>query len=1191
MFKQLTSRRRRRCALTVALACAALVSGVAQAASAAAAPAVPLVSDPTQFVDPMIGTGNGGEAVGDINDFPGVDTPFGMMQLSPDTPSSGVGYSYGDTSIRGFSLDHASAGCSIFGDVPILPTTGAIGANPGSASATFSHDQEQATLGSYDVQLTDSGVHADLTATSRTGLLSFGYPAGSTAQVLVKSGASLAGNSAASVTVNGNNEVSGSATTNGLCGLGSYTVYFDIRFSQPFTAHGTWQGATVTPGSASATGRGSGAYLTFDTTNSTMVRAKVAMSYVSVDGARNNMAQELPGWNPTSVAAKTRAEWRQALNTVQVGGGSDADLTTFYTALYHSLQFPSIYNDVDGRYMGFDNQIHRVPAGQTQYSTFSDWDTYRALAPLQAMLFPKQAGDMANSLIRAANEQGGWMPKWPMANVSTTGTMNGDNAVPLIANTVAFGGRNVNVADGLPIMLKGANHSQVLGWGWQERQCVEEYVQLGYAPNDACSQGAHGRQGVSETLEWSIDDFAISQMAAAIGDKTTAAQYQQRSQNWQNTFNPTTGYLQPRDENGAFPNGPAFVQPSGFGQDGYDEGNAADYGWEVPQNMAGLIGAMGGKDVAIPRLETFFSQDNAGPNAPYMWAGNEVDLTVPYVYDYLGQPWKTQAQVRKQEQDLYPPTPNGMPGNDDLGAMSSWYVWSALGMIPVTPGRADLALGSPLFQAAVIHLGNGGTIQVNAANAAENTPYVTGVQLNGQPYSSTALPESVVSHGGTLDFSLSSTPDTTWGTGAKDAPPSYQTGQDPAIGFTDPSGPLVVIAGDSPTVTVGAQGTGLRDTTVHWSADTGTSGITVTPASGTLSVSADGRASTQATVSVPDSVASGSYPVSFHFTTSDGQTLPSATVTVTVTSPVQPQQVTPVITQVSPPAGTLQVALANSTDAPRTVTAVNWTLGSQSGTQALNTTIAPQSSATVSVDVGSPTFGQLYPFAVTSVVSGGSNSTPLSGHVTFLPVVQKSLGSSWSLSDVQGGPSVELGDWEGVGNPQPPAGLAGKVWFDWDSANLYVTAQISDNNFSEPATGGNIWQGDSLQLAATSGVPGSSATVSTASTDGHYEYGAALTPDGAQVYRWTAPVGQQTGPVTDAAVHVTRDDATNTTVYELALPWTDLTSVQPSANAVFSISALLNDTDNGTRLGFLQWGGGIGSSKDVVHFNMAQLMP
>jgi predicted alpha-1,2-mannosidase len=867
-----------------ALACAAMIGGLAQAVPPSSTPSGTLVSDPAQYVDPMIGTGNGGDVVGDINDFPGVDTPFGMMQLSPDTVGSGVGYSYGKSSIRGFSLNHASAGCSVFGDVPILPTTGAIGTNPGNASATFSHDQEQATLGSYDVTLTDSGVHADLTATSRTGLLSFDYPAGSTAQVLVKSGASLGGNSAASVTVDGNDEVSGSATANGLCGLGSYTVYFDIRFSQPFTAHGTWQGTMVTPGSSSATGRGSGAYLSFDTGNSTMVRAKVAMSYVSVDGARNNMTHEMPGWNPAPVAAMTRAQWRQALNTVQVGGGSDADLTTFYTALYHSLQFPSVYSDVDGRYMGFDNQIHQVPAGQTQYSTFSDWDTYRAVAPLQAMLFPKQAGDMANSLIRAAHQQGDWMPKWPVANVSTTGTMNGDNAVPLIANTVAFGGRNVNIADGLPIMVKGANHSQVLGWGWQERQCVEEYVQLGYAPNDACSQGAHGRQGVSETLEWSIDDFAISQLAAAIGDKSTATQYQLRSQNWQNTFNPTTGYLQPRDENGAFPNGPAFVQPpaNAFGQDGYDEGNAADYGWEVPQNMAGLIGAMGGKDVAIPRLDTFFSQDNAGPNAPYMWAGNEVDLTVPYVYDYLGQPWKTQAQVRHQEQDLYPATPNGLPGNDDLGAMSSWYVWSALGMIPVTPGRADLALGSPLFRSAVIRLGNGGTIQINAPAAAEDAPYVTGLTLNGKPYTSTALPESIVSRGGELDFSLSTTPDTTWGTGANDAPPSYRTGQDPAIGFTDPSGPLVTTAGDSSSVTVGAQGTGLRGTTVRWSADAGTSGITISPASGTLSVAADGRASTKTTVAVPASIASGFYPVSFDFTTSDGAKLPGGTVVLTV---------------------------------------------------------------------------------------------------------------------------------------------------------------------------------------------------------------------------------------------------------------------------------------------------------------------
>jgi predicted alpha-1,2-mannosidase len=885
MSRRLTDLHRRRAAVIAVLAGAALVGGILQAGPAPAKAPSPaaLVSDPTQYVDPMIGTGNGGNVVGDINDFPGVDAPFGMMQLSPDTQGSGEGYSYDKSSIRGFSLDHASAGCGVFGDVPILPTTGAIGTNPGGATATFSHDNEHATLGSYHVLLTDSGINVGLTATTRTGLLSFDYPAGSAAQVLVKSGASLAGNSAASVDVNGDHEVSGSATAKGLCGEGSYTVFFDVQFSQPFSAHGTWQGQTVSAGGSSASGSGSGAYLTFDTSASTTVQAKVSMSYVSIDGARSNMTHEIQGWNPKPVEQQTRNAWKQALSTIKVGGGTDADLTTFYTALYHSLQFPSVFNDVDGRYMGFDNTVHQVPSGQTQYATFSDWDTYRALAPLQTMLFPKQAGDMANSLIRDAQQQGDWMPRWPLANVSTTGTMNGDNAVPLIANTVAFGGRNVQIADVLPIMLKGATQSQKLGWGWQERQCVEEYVQLGYAPNDACSQGSHGRQGVSETLEWSIDDFAISQLAAAVGKKDTAAQYQLRSQNWQNTFNPTTGYLQPRDDSGAFPNGPAFVTPppNSFGQDGYDEGNAADYGWEVPQNMAGLIGAMGGSSVAIPRLDTFFSQDNAGPNAPYMWAGNEVDLSAPYVYDYVGQPWKTQAQVRKQEQELYPPTPNGLPGNDDLGAMSSWYVWSALGMFPVTPGKADLALGSPLFKRAELRLGNGRTVEVNAPAAADNAPYVTGVQLNGHSFTSTGLPASFATHGGRLDFSLATSPDTHWATGAHDAPPSYQTGQDRAIGFTDPSGPITVTAGDTAKVTVGAQGTGLEATTVRWTARA-SDGVTVSPASGTLAVSADGRTSTDATVSVAGSIASGYYPVTFDFTTSDGQKLPGGVLVMTV---------------------------------------------------------------------------------------------------------------------------------------------------------------------------------------------------------------------------------------------------------------------------------------------------------------------
>jgi beta-glucosidase-like glycosyl hydrolase len=310
-----------------------------------------------------------------------------------------------------------------------------------------------------------------------------------------------------------------------------------------------------------------------------------------------------------------------------------------------------------------------------------------------------------------------------------------------------------------------------------------------------------------------------------------------------------------------------------------------------------------------------------------------------------------------------------------------------------------------------------------------------------------------------------------------------------------------------------------------------------------------------------------------------------------IPSGATPEQATPVITSVSPPAGELQVQLDNQTNAASTVTAVNWTLGSQSGTQALSTTIPAQSSATVTVDVPSPAFGTLYPFTVTSVVSGGQTSAALSGHVTFVPIPQQSLGTSWSLSQVQDGPSVTLGNWGAGGSSQAPAGLAGQVWFDWDSSYLYVTADITDDNFSEPAADGNIWEGDSIQVAATSGVPGSSATVSDASNNAHYEYGAALTPDGDQVWRWTAPSGVATGAVTDAPVTITRDDTTDTTLYELAIPWSDLTSaVEPDTGTVFSISALLNDTDNGVREGFLQWGGGIGSDKNVDEFNMAQLM-
>ena len=380
-------------------------------------------------------------------------------------------------------------------------------------------------------------------------------------------------------------------------------------------------------------------------------------------------------------------------------------------------------------------------------------------------------------------------------------------------------------------------------------------------------------------------------------------------------------------------------------------------------------------------------------------------------------------------------------------------------------------------------------------------------------------------------------------------------------------------------------------------------GWTATPTSPvSLSRVAPGRTVTATwSVSIPSTASPGTraeLAATVAFTGGAGAYTEAAVSPLTVTSGATPEQVTPVVTGMSPPAGSLQVVVNNPSDTPTTVTGVNWKLGGESGTQPVSVTIAPQTSATVDVPVTGVGFARTYPFTVTGVISGNLSSEAFSGHVTFLPVVNKSLGSSWTLSDVQDGPAVDLattadGTWQTLDASQPYGGasdLSGKVWLDWDATNLYITADLTDDVFSEPATGGDIWQGDCLQFAATSGVPGSSATKSTASVNGHYEYGAALTSAGAQMYRWIAPT-EGSGQVTNATVNVTRDDTTHTTLYEMAVPWSDLTSVQPAANTVFSFALDDNDKDNGVRKGYTQWGDGIGSSKDVGGFNMAQLMP
>ncbi|VBA40982.1 hypothetical protein LAUMK13_03313 [Mycobacterium innocens] len=766
---------------------AALVAAIVGVLLSGAPPAAhadqpAFVVNPISHVDTLIGTGTGGETVGEINNFPGASVPFGMVQYSPDTTDTYAGYDHDNERSTGFSMTHASVGCAAFGDISMLPTTTPIGPRPWDDWEEIAHDSTEVGVpGYYTVRFPATGVTAELTATTRTGVGRFSYPAnGHHALFHVRSGASLGGKDAATIQIGQDHTtITGSATTGGFCGKNNtYTVYFAMKFSRPFTSYGTWDGDAVYPGAGTADSIYSGGYVEFPA--GSVLEARTAISYVSVDGARANLGAE-GGRSFDEVRAAALAQWNAALARITVAGTDSGDLQTFYTSLYRTLLHPNTFNDADGRYIGFDGNIHTVAQGHTQYANFSDWDTYRCLAALQALLFPAQASDMAQSLVNDA-EQSGSLPRWALANAAT-GEMTGDNVVPLIVNLYTFGARDFDVKTALRYMVSGATQGGVGRGGYVERPGIATYLERGYAPQTDEFRADHNIVGASITLEWSVDDFTISRFADALGDTVTAAEFQNRAQYWQNLFNPATGYLSPRNADGAFPLGPGFLEPLwGFGQDGYDEGNAEQYLWLVPHNVAGLVAALGGRQAAADRLDRFLTELNAGPNRPFMWAGNEPDFGVPWLYNYVGQPWKTQETVNRVRSELFGPRPDGEPGNDDLGAQSSWYVWAALGLFPSTPGTPVLTVNTPLFDRAQVSIPGGKTIRIFAPGASGRygLKYINGLSVDGRATDQTLLPESFIRTGGDVTFSLSATPNMVWGTAESAAPPSFGAAAPPS---------------------------------------------------------------------------------------------------------------------------------------------------------------------------------------------------------------------------------------------------------------------------------------------------------------------------------------------------------------------------------------------------------------------------
>ncbi len=843
------------------LAAALLVSAMLVSATPTSYEPPPMVANPVEHVDTLIGTGNGGKTVGEINQFPGPTVPFGMVQYSPDTVGNYAGYNHSNDRSTGFSMTHASVGCPAFGDISMLPTTSPVGDEPWDASEEIAHDNdERGVPGYYTVRLPSAGVTAELTATNRTGVGRFHYPGDRAARFFIRPGGSLGGTSAANIAISHDNTtITGSATSGGFCGKNNvYTVYFAMKFSQPFTSFGTWDGFTVYPNGRSAYSSyqgSSGGYVEFPAGVNLEVRT--ALSYVSIGGARKNLDEAAVGFDDIRAAASK--QWNDALSRIRIAGYTEDDIVTFYSALYHSLLNPNTFNDVDGRYIGFDGDVHDVPPGHTQYANYSDWDTYRGVAALQAMVFPREASDMAQSLVNDA-EQSGSFPRWALANTATA-EMTGDSVVPLIANFYAFGAKDFDTERALHFMLDAATEGGVGRNGYVERPAIGTYLKRGYLPLPSSScRGSFPAASIS--LEWSIDDFAVSQFAAALGDSDIANEFQDRAQYWQNLFNPTTHSISPRNALGFFRSGPAVVPPGKdcFSQAGFDEGNAEQYVWYVPQNIAGLVTALGGRDAVSQRLDKFTSQLNVGPVDPYMWAGNEPNFSVPWLYNYLGQPWKTQQLVDKVRSTLFSPTPNGEPGNDDLGAMSAWFVWASLGLYPSIPGTSTLTVNTPLFDRVEIALPADRSIRISAPGASghHRMQYIAGLHVDGKPTNKTYLPESVLAGGGELAFSLSSKPNKSWGTAADSAPPSFGAG---SLAVTMNVTPSVVAmdAGTETDVTVNVQRMVDGPDDYSISGKAAVQGISAEPVSGKFD--GDGSGTSTLTVKVDKSVRDGYYPL------------------------------------------------------------------------------------------------------------------------------------------------------------------------------------------------------------------------------------------------------------------------------------------------------------------------------------------
>lgn len=708
----------------------------------------------TEYVNPFIGTDFTG------NTYPGAQAPFGMVQLSPDNGLPGwdriSGYFYPDSTIAGFSHTHLSGtGAGDLYDISFMPVTLPYkeADAPLGIHSLFSHDEETASAGYYQVRLKDYDVNVELTATERCGIQRYTFPEADAAIFL-----NLRKAMNWDFTNDTRIEVVDSVTIQGYRFSDGWArdqhIYFRTRFSKPFASVQLDTATVIKDGKRI----GSSAIARFDfhTSAGEQILVTTAISGVSMEGAARNLAAEAPADDFDKYLAVTRKNWNEQLSKVEIKSNDIDEKVKFYTALYHSMLAPTIYSDMDGAYYGPDKQVHQAD-GWTNYSTFSLWDTYRAAHPLYTYIEPQRVNDMVKSFL-AFSEQNGRLPVWNFYG-SETDMMIGYHAVPVIVDAYLKGIGDFDPKKALAACVATANIDEYRGIGL--------YKKYGYVPYDVTDHYNSENWSLSKTLEYAYDDYCIARMAEKLGERQIADEFDKRSRNYKNVYNSQTTFMQPRNNKGS------FIED--FSPDDYTphicESNGWQYFWSVQQDVDGLISLVGGKERFAQKLDSMFTYNpSADEDLPIFSTGmigqyahgNEPSHHVIYLFNAIGQPWKTQKYAAEVMHELYKNTPAGLCGNEDCGQMSAWYVFSAMGFYPVDPISGKYEIGTPMYPEMKMHLANGKTFTILAPAVSKENIYIQSVKLDGNPYDKSYITHEQIMNGSIFEFEMGNKPGKVW---------------------------------------------------------------------------------------------------------------------------------------------------------------------------------------------------------------------------------------------------------------------------------------------------------------------------------------------------------------------------------------------------------------------------------------------